>query len=130
MSNPSKQKGTAFETAVVRYLQGKGFDARRIALTGSADSGDIAVEGFALEAKNRKGYAIGEAVDQAKLEALQRARAAARTIDETPKGQPRYAAVIKRNGKGDPARAFVVMELEQFADMLDELALLMVYRNS
>jgi Holliday junction resolvase len=130
VSNPSKQKGTAFETACVRYLQAQGFDARRIALSGSADSGDIAVEGFVLEAKNRKGYAIGEAVDQAKLEALQNAIRNARTIDETPKGQPRYAAVIKRVGKGDPARAFVVMELEQFAEILDELAVLTDYRNS
>jgi Holliday junction resolvase len=41
MSNPSKQKGTRAETKVVRYLQSCGFTARRQALAGSDDQGDI-----------------------------------------------------------------------------------------
>jgi len=41
MSNPSKQKGTRAETKVVRYLLDHGFVARRLALAGSNDPGDI-----------------------------------------------------------------------------------------
>ena len=105
MSNPSKQKGTAFESAVVTYLREHDVTARRNALTGAQDSGDIRVGPWTLEAKNRRVYDFGTAVDEAKAEAAHA-------------GTPRYAAVIKRNGKGDVARAFVVMELEQFTAVL------------
>jgi hypothetical protein len=43
MANPSKQKGTRAETRVVRYLEEHGFVARRQALAGSNDPGDIEV---------------------------------------------------------------------------------------
>jgi len=42
MANPSKNKGTAAETAVVRYAWSQGFtDAERIALAGANDQGDV-----------------------------------------------------------------------------------------
>lgn len=41
MANPSKQKGTRAETKVVRYLESRGIKARRKALAGSNDQGDI-----------------------------------------------------------------------------------------
>lgn len=42
MSNPSKEKGTKGETAVVRYLSNNhGIQAQRRPLTGSKDCGDI-----------------------------------------------------------------------------------------
>jgi len=41
MANPSKQKGTRAETRVARYLEDHGFVARRLALAGSSDPGDI-----------------------------------------------------------------------------------------
>lgn len=42
MANPSKDKGTRAETAVVRYLQGTGWpSAERRASNGAADRGDI-----------------------------------------------------------------------------------------
>lgn len=43
MANPSKVKGTRAETKVVRYLEEHGFVARRQALAGSNDPGDIEV---------------------------------------------------------------------------------------
>ena len=49
----AKQKGTAAETAVVRYLQANGFPAaERRALAGALDKGDIAgVVGVCVEVK-------------------------------------------------------------------------------
>lgn len=58
MSNPSKDKGTRAETAVARYLASVGADARRNALHGNADEGDIHAEVMGsvvcIEVKNRK----------------------------------------------------------------------------
>jgi Holliday junction resolvase len=105
MSNPSKQKGTAFESAIVNYLHARGLEARRVALSGAHDSGDIRIGDWTLEAKNRKGYALAEALDQARTEAHHA-------------GTKHYAAVIKRNGVGDVARAFVVIDLELFSTLL------------
>lgn len=54
--NPSKIKGTAAESAVVSYLQEKGWkNAERRALQGVLDRGDISgVEGVCFEVKNQK----------------------------------------------------------------------------
>lgn len=41
MANRSKAKGTRAETKVVRYLESRGFGARRKALAGSNDEGDV-----------------------------------------------------------------------------------------
>lgn len=45
MANPSKQKGTRAETAVVRFMQAAGWQAERKALSGSEDHGDIKCRG-------------------------------------------------------------------------------------
>lgn len=47
----SKQKGTRAETALVNFLQGQGLDARRVALSGMLDKGDVEVLDF-LDAEN------------------------------------------------------------------------------
>lgn len=44
MSNPSKKKGTAAETKVVKFLREHGIEASRVALNGSKDIGDIHFE--------------------------------------------------------------------------------------
>lgn len=43
MANKNKAKGTAAETRVVKFLKECGIDAKRKALTGSEDCGDIEV---------------------------------------------------------------------------------------
>lgn len=107
MANPPKRKGTAFESAVVAHIEAHGLPARRVALAGSADQGDIIhVWDFdgrhhVLECKNRRGYAIAEAVAQAKREAENA-------------GSMWPVAVLKRNGVGDVGRSFVVMELDDW----------------
>ena len=59
MSNPSKSKGTAAETAIVRWLRNNGYPtAERRALSGNQDKGDIlAGPGLVIEVKNRRGGA-------------------------------------------------------------------------
>ena len=53
MVNKSKNKGTAAETAVVRYAKANGFpDAQRLPLMGSKDIGDVRLtDGIHLEVK-------------------------------------------------------------------------------
>lgn len=48
MANPSKNKGTAFESAVVKLARSAGFpDAARLALAGREDRGDVVLVGTA-----------------------------------------------------------------------------------
>lgn len=106
MSNPSKQKGTAFETATVEYLKSRGIACERRALHGNTDKGDIAgVDGWTFELKNRRTLDIGGAVDEATLEAHN-------------SGTPFYAAIVKRPRKGSPADAFAVMPLSLLVDLI------------
>ena len=68
MGNKHKAKGTAFETLVVNYLKEQGFpDARRTALAGENDSGDIhgvtqktevPVKEVAIQCKNQKSFKL------------------------------------------------------------------------
>ena len=53
MTNKSKQKGTAFESAIVAYLKEWWPNVERRALSGNLDRGDIAgIDGVVIEAKN------------------------------------------------------------------------------
>lgn len=110
MANPPKAKGTRFESAVVAHIIEAGVLARRVALAGTADQGDIhVVDGdgdlHVIECKNRRGYAIAEAVDQAKREAANA-------------GSAFPVALLKRNGVGDVGRSFVVLELDDWLALL------------
>jgi Holliday junction resolvase len=60
MTNPSKQKGTAAESAVVEYLRSHGYYwAERRALNGVYDQGDIAgINGWIIEVKSQRTYNI------------------------------------------------------------------------
>ena len=70
MTNPSKQRGTAFETAIVAYLRDHGYPhAERRALHGTLDRGDVAgVPGVVIEAKATKAIDLAAAVDEAEAE--------------------------------------------------------------
>lgn len=95
--NKPKAIGTAAETAVVRYCQGRGFPfAERIALHGALDEGDVALcPGVVLEVK---GGARAETASDAVIAAW---------LDETEtervnRGADVAALVTKRKGKGAP----------------------------
>lgn len=107
----SRAKGTAFETAVVRYLNEHGFPyAERRALAGTNDKGDITgVPGVMFECKSVKTITLSEFMGEVDA---QKANARAQI----------GVAVIKRRQK-PVSRSYVVMDLEQFVELLDPYGL-------
>lgn len=106
----SKAKGTAFETALVRYLIDEGFPVERRALSGSSDKGDIAgLPGWAIEVKNCKTTALAAWVDEADAEGVNAAAP--------------YGGVVwhHRRGRAHPSQAFVTMSGATFVRLLRAL---------
>jgi hypothetical protein len=105
----SKAKGTAAETAVVRFLRTAGFtQAERRTLSGAQDRGDIAgVPGVVIEVKNCARQELPAWVVEAELE---------RDNDRAGLGVVWH----KRRGKADPGDWFVTMSGTQFAALLCE----------
>ncbi|MGP4084151.1 hypothetical protein [Streptomyces sp. KR55] len=105
----SKAKGTAAETAVVRFLRSAGFtQAERRALNGGADRGDIAgLPGVVIEVKNCARQELPAWVAEAEIE---------RDNDRASLGVVWH----KRRGKADPGDWFVTMSGAQFAALLRE----------
>ena len=77
VTNPSKQKGTVMETAVVNYLRAAFKDAertiRRGALHGKNDEGDVhglfcRGQRIVIEVKNRRKYTPNDWLEQAERE--------------------------------------------------------------
>ena len=66
----SKQKGTAAESAVVKYLRENGFtQVERRALQGSQDKGDISgIIGLVIEVKDHKTMTLGQWMEELKVE--------------------------------------------------------------
>lgn len=109
MANRSKAKGTAFETALVRYLQELGLEAQRLPLAGNKDIGDIATGlGFNIEAKNCKTLALSQWVAES-------------DVESENAGRP-VIVVAKRIGKTDPGEAYVVMPLRRLFRLLSPLS--------
>ena len=100
MSNPSKQRGTRWETAVVGYLREHGFPhAERRTLSGAADKGDInAAPGLVIECKNQSRHSWAEWLDEALAEA--------RNVG------PGTVGIVwaHRRGKADAGDRYVVMD--------------------
>jgi len=108
MANPSKRKGTQFETDVVRYLVDHGFPfAERRALRGTLDAGDVAgVVGWVLELKNCRALDLGPWMTEAHHEAAN-------------DGASRFAVIHKRR-QHSTAEAFVTIPLRLFAELLSD----------
>lgn len=107
----SKQraKGTAAETAVVRYLREHGFPyAERRALHGTSDKGDITGCGpVVFEVKNHKTIDLAGWLKELDVE-MQNA-------------DVNYGAVIaKKRGTTDPGEWYAVMPLYRLIDLLKE----------
>jgi hypothetical protein len=103
----SKARGTAAETAVVRWLAANGFPyAERRTLAGSADRGDLAgIPGVVAEIKNCRRDSLPSWVDEARVEAANA-------------GVPVGVVIHKRVGTTDASRWFVTMDLATFAGLI------------
>jgi hypothetical protein len=103
----SKAKGTAAETAVVRFLREAGFEqAERRTLNGVQDRGDIAgIPGVVIEVKNCARDQLPAWIGEAERE---------RDNDRAGLGVVWH----KRRGTTDPGRWFVTMSGDQFAALL------------
>lgn len=102
--NPSKQKGTAFETAIVRWLELRGTDAKRIVLHGNKDQGDIDAGEVNFEAKNCNAISLSTWIKEAEVESANA-------------GKP-VVVVAKRKGLSDPGKSYVITTLDTFMDLV------------
>lgn len=109
MTNRNRDKGTAWASEIVRFLQARGWpNAERRAQTGAHDRGDIAgVVGIVIEAKAEARIDLPGYLREAAVEA---ANARAR----------HGVAWVKRRGKTSAGDGYVVMDGETFAALLAE----------
>jgi hypothetical protein len=108
MANPSKKKGTWWESKIVGALQRAGWPhAERRALSGAQDKGDIIfAPGWVVEAKNVDKLAFGPWLKEAHVEAFNVG--------------PQVEGVVwaKRRGFPEAEDGFVVMSGETFLRLL------------
>lgn len=104
-----KAKGSTFEREVVRYLvdHGHPYAERHYGAGRPDDVGDIdGIPGWTLELKNVKAMHLAEWADEAECERVH--------------GRQRFAAVIAKRRNRPTADAYVVLSLEQFAELLSD----------
>ena len=113
MASPAynRQKGSQFETDVMKWLRKMGAKAERLTKAGAKDEGDlvcvVAGQTYILELKNRATLSLPQFWREAEVEALNYAKA--RGIGEVPL---HYVVVKRRNAGID--KAWVVQDLEQW----------------
>ena len=106
----SKQKGTAAESAVVKYLRENGFtQVERRALQGSQDKGDISgIIGLVIEVKDHKTMTLGQWMEELKVEIKN---------DNAKSG----VVIHKRRGKGDVGEWYASMPVHIYLQLLKDL---------
>ncbi len=111
MSSYNKQKGSKFETDVMKHLRKLGHFAERLAKAGSNDEGDIvtiiAGQTYILECKNRKSINLPQFWAEAQTEAANYAKARGSIPS------PLAFVIVKRRQHG-VEKAWVVQDLEQW----------------
>jgi len=111
MANPNKAKGTAWETAICRFLIANGFDARRKVQRGSHDEGDVEIRELpdvVVQAKNQGQLRLPEWMD-------------ATTDQGMAAAAPLAFLIMKRRGAA-VEHAYVACTLAVFAELMNELA--------
>lgn len=107
--NKPKRAGTAWESAVCRYLNERGLKVVRRALTGGKDQGDIyGLDNWTLECKAERSIDLAGALNEAKQEAANA-------------GTDFYAAVHKRRNHSTED-GYVTVPLSMFVDLVLERA--------
>ncbi len=102
----AKRTGTAWETRLVRYLVEHGFPyAERRALEGNHDRGDVSgVPGVVIEAKCARRIELAAWVDE--------------MVTEKRNAGAQVGAVVFPRRNHAPGRAYVVMELSDFVELI------------
>ena len=102
MSSYNKQKGTKFESDVMKYLRSLGHFAERLAKAGANDEGDIvtiiAGQTYILECKNRKAMNLPQFWAEAQTEAANYAKARGQVV-----APPAFVVVKRRNASIEDA---------------------------
>lgn len=103
----NKAKGTAWETAIVRFLQEHGWHhAERRALHGQLDKGDVTgLPGICIEAKSAARHELAAWLDEAKAE-------------KRNAGAATCAVWFKRRGKTSPGAGFVLLDGDEYVALL------------
>jgi len=103
----SKGKGTAWETAICRFLAAEGFiHVERRALAGTSDRGDISgIPGWVIEAKNCRKAELAAWVDEA-------------TLEQANDGAEFSAVWHHRVGRAHPEAGYVTMTGATFVRLL------------
>ena len=106
MANPSKDRGTRWESACAAFLRAHGFpEVYRMAPTGEFDAGDLGgISTVAFECRDRNRMTMAEHVDDAN----KRAKA---------KGTPFGIALVKRRGRTAGA-GYAVMDIATLSRLL------------
>lgn len=99
-------KGTRWETRLVRWFNENGWPfVERRARSGKNDKGDLAgLPGICVEAKNVKRVELAKWMDEA--------------LVEQKNAGAQYACVVFPRRNCETQRAFVVMELKQWAEIV------------
>jgi hypothetical protein len=106
----SKQKGTAAETAVVRWLQDRGYrNVERRSLSGVNDRGDIAgIPGVVIEVKNHQRMALPEWLAELDVEMKN---------DKAKTG----VVIHKRKGTTDVGEWYATMPVNVWLELIKEM---------
>ncbi|MGZ0151854.1 hypothetical protein ACXJJ3_32680 [Kribbella sp. WER1] len=110
MSNPNKEKGTRWETAVERFLLDNGIKAYKPRQAGFLDKGDIIASPFTLQAK-----------DWRDVTSALREGVAGAQVQKVNSGEPFAAAVVKRARK-PVEESYLVMRLADLPELIRALA--------
>ena len=106
MNNPSKEKGTRWESAVAKFLQSKGFPVWRMAQTGAQDEGDLGgLPSWAFECRDRQKMDLSKNVRDANSRAIAKGAL--------------YGVTIMKKRNSAVGSAYVAMDLETFAQILE-----------
>lgn len=107
--NRSKQKGTAWETAIVAWLRDAGYvNVERRALGGANDRGDIAgIPGVVIEAKNCKAIDLAGWIAELVVEIEN---------DNADNG----VVIAKRRGHADVDKAYAIMPAGLWLQLLKD----------
>ena len=114
MSNPSKRKGSKWETDILEYALDLGMDITRLSTNGSSDIGDLALrtigKHYVIEAKAARSIDLAGWVTEAAIEADNYA-----TLNRLDRSLVVPLVIAKRR-MAAVSRAYVIQELGWWID--------------